>query len=125
MDEYEALARAVTEAGFFTNGVEDHGIWRRTIVCSARRPNGELTGNSFWVSCLVSRWYLGAWGGGLYWLPDGSRLADLVISWLSCVPHGTRPDFDYWLKAEYGLVPVPEEEFCRLAGVAQSGPPGY
>jgi hypothetical protein len=27
--DYDALAQAVTAAGFFTNGVEDHGDWHR------------------------------------------------------------------------------------------------
>lgn len=29
-DVYDGLARAVTDAGFYTNGVEDHGTWHRT-----------------------------------------------------------------------------------------------
>ncbi len=39
-EDYDALARAVAAAGFYTNGVEDHGTWTRTCVCSKRRLGG-------------------------------------------------------------------------------------
>jgi hypothetical protein len=117
IDTYDALARAVTAAGFFTNGVEDHGTWHRTCVCSKKRPDGDNTGNSFWLSRLPSGWYLGTWGPHLYRLPDESRLAELCVHWLTRVPHGTRPDFDEQLKAEFGLILVAEEEFDRKAGI--------
>jgi len=107
-DVYDALEAAVTAAGFFTTGFEDHGNWHRTCVAS-KRFSGGLTGNSFWVSRLPSGWYLGTWAPCLYRLPDESRLAELCVSWLSRVPNGTRADFDERLKKEFGLVPVPEE----------------
>jgi hypothetical protein len=116
-DAYEALARVVTEAGFFTSGVEGKGTWHRTCVCSKRRSDGRLTGNSFWVSRQPSGWYLGTWGGSLYRLPDEGRLAEACIAWLSRVPDGTRADFDERLKAEFGLVAVPEDAFDREAGI--------
>jgi len=112
-DDYDALAQAVTAAGFFTNGVEEQGTWDRTCVCSKRHPSGFLTGNSFWVSRLAGRWYLGTWGGLLYCLPDETRLAELCVSWLSRVPDDLRSDFDDRLKAEFGLVPVAEDAFNR------------
>ena len=117
-DVYDALAHAVTAAGFFTNGFEDHGTWHRTCVCSKQRPDGALTGNSFWVSRLGSGWYLGTWGPHLYRLPDESRLAELCVDWLARVPDGTRTDFDERLKREFGLVPETEETFDREAGIA-------
>ena len=80
--DYKALAQAVADAGFFTNGVEDHGTWHRTCICSECRSDGRLTGNSFWVSRRPSGWYLGTWGGSIYRLPDEGRIADLCISWL-------------------------------------------
>src|SRR5262245_11242795 len=92
-DKYDTLARAVTEAGFFTNGVEDHGTWDRTCICSKLDPCGYLTGNSFWVSRLSSGWYLGVWGGNIYRLSEECRLAELCITWLSRVPNDTRYDF--------------------------------
>jgi hypothetical protein len=117
-DVYEALATAVTAAGFFTTGLEDHGSWHRTCVASKKCPCG-VTGNSFWVSRLPNGWYLGTWGPRLYRLTDEGRLAELCVSWLSRVPNGTRPDFDERLKKEYGLVPVSEEEFDQQAGIAE------
>lgn len=104
--DYYALAQAVTAAGFFTNGVEDHGTWHRTCVCSKKRADGGLTGNSFWVSRDEGTWYMGTWGGNMYRIPDDTRLAELCISWLSRAPDGTRCDFDDQLKLEFGLVPV-------------------
>ena len=108
--DYDSLARAVSDAGFFTNGVEDHGTWHRTCVCSKRRPSGGFTGNSFWVSHDAGTWYLGTWGGNEYRLPDDHRLAELCISWLSRAPDDTRSDFDDQLKLEFGLVPVSDDE---------------
>ena len=116
IDVYDVLTRAVTDAGFYTNGVEEHGTWHRTCVCSKKRSDGALTGNSFWVSRLPSGWFLGTWGPHLYRMPDESRLAELCISWLSRVPNATRADFDEQLKEEFGLVPVPDEVFDREAG---------
>ncbi len=111
IEDYDALARAVADAGFFTNGVEDHGAWHRTCVCSKRRPDGRLNGNSFWVSRRPGGWYLGTWGPCLYRLADESRLAELCIRWLSHAPDSVRYDFDDWLKSEFGLVPVSDKEF--------------
>lgn len=120
-DTYDELAAAVTAAGFFTNGFEDHGTWHRTCVAS-KQCAGGVTGNSFWVSRLPSGWYLGTWGPNLYRLPDASRLAELCVNWLTRVPHDLRADFDEHLKKEFGLVPVPEEVFHREAGIAASDP---
>ena len=117
-ENYDALAQAVAAAGFFTSGVQDYGTWHRTCVCSKRDSNGILTGNSFWVSRLAGRWYLGTWGGLVHYLPDATRLAELCISWLSRVPNGTRSDFDDPLKIEFGLVRVNDDEFNRVAGIA-------
>ncbi len=116
VESYDALARVVTDAGFFTNGVEDHGTWHRTCVGSESLPGHGLTGNSFWVSRGRSGWYLGAWGGSLYRLPDEERLAELCISWLSRVPAELCPDFDDRVKKEFGLVPVSNATFRSEAG---------
>ncbi len=105
---YDELARTVTDAGFYTNGFETYGTWHRTTVCSKRLLDGTLTGNSFWVSRRASGWYVGAWGGFVYYLPDESRLAEMCIAWLTRVPNGTRPDFDKQLKKEFGLIAADE-----------------
>jgi hypothetical protein len=119
-DVYAPLASAVKAAGFYTSGVENRGTWDRTTVCSKRGPDGELTGNSFWVTKLPSGWYLGTWGVRTYYLPDESQLADLCIEWLSREPDGTQSDFDQRLKAAYGLVEVTEQSFVRAAGESDS-----
>jgi hypothetical protein len=111
IEDYDALAQDVTEAGFFTNGVEDHGDWHRTCCCAKRRPDGALAGPSFWVSLRPSGWYLGTWGGSIYFLPDEDRLAELCISWLSRATRDTQFDFDDPLKIEFRLVPVSEGAF--------------
>jgi hypothetical protein len=112
-DAYDALAKAVHAAGFFTNGVETYGSWHRTCVCAKKRPEGGYAGNSFWVSRTNSGWYLGAWGGFVYRLADESRLAELCITWLSRCPDGTGSDFDDVLKAGFGLIAVDDQEFDR------------
>ena len=117
-DVYDALAQAVTAAGFFISGVEGCGTWGRICVSSKRQSDGELTGNSFWVSRLPSGWYLGTWGPHLYRLPDETRLAELCVRWLSRAADATRADFDEQLKAEFGLLPVAEGDFDREAGIA-------
>ena len=110
-EAYGLLTRAVNEAGFFTNGIEDHGTWHRTCVCSKRCPDGSLTGNSFWVSRVCSKWYLGTWDGSIYLLPEEDRLLELCISSLSRARDGTRYDFDDRLKREFQLLPVADETF--------------
>src|SRR5262249_25451783 len=119
-DIYDELAAAVTAAGFFTTGFENHGSWHRTCVAS-KQCSGGITGNSFWVSRLPSGWYLGTWGPHLYRLPHDSRLAELCVSWLGRVRKRAGPDFDERLKKEFGLVPVPDEVFDREAGIVDPG----
>lgn len=113
---YETLAREIADAGFLTNGVEDYGTWDRTCVCSKRRTDGGLTGNSFWVSRRPGGWYLGVWGGSIYRMPDEGRLAELCIAWLSREPNRARADFDDRLKLEFGLVMVSRETFDAETG---------
>jgi hypothetical protein len=115
---YEVIARAIRDAGFYTNAAEDHGTWHRACICSKRRPDGGLTGNCFWISRLDGSWYLGTWSGSIYRLCDETRLAELCIGWLTRVPDGTRVDFDEQLKAEFELVHVSETAFNRAAGIA-------
>ena len=73
-------------------------------------PDGSLTGNSFWVSRVCSKWYLGTWDGSNYssvFYP----LLELCISSLSRARDGTRYDFDDRLKREFQLLPVADETF--------------
>ncbi len=113
VEDYETITRAVTDAGFFTNGIEDYGTWHRTCLCSKRRPDGRLSGNSFWGSRGPSGWYLGTWGGSIYRLPDEGQLAGPCTTWLSRAGESTRSDFDDRLKSEFCLVAVSDEVFER------------
>jgi len=53
---------------------------------------------------------LGTWGGDLYHLPDGNRIAELCIAWLSHAPSGTSAHFDDWAISRFGLIPVPRQD---------------
>jgi hypothetical protein len=121
--KYEQLRIAVEKAGFFTNGVENHGTWDRTCVCSTRSPDGTLSGNSFWVTRLPDNWYVGAWGGWVYRLPDESRIAEFCITWLTKKPRGTAPDFDGDIKKSFDLKSVSDEEFNLKTGRADLNKP--
>jgi hypothetical protein len=108
---YEELRKAIAGVGFFTTGSQYMGSWQRICPCSKRNEKGQLTGNSFWVSWLAQRWYLGSWSGNVYILRDNDRIAELCISWLTRKPDRTEWDFDDELKDRFGLIPVTDEEF--------------
>ena len=84
--DYDARGQAIAAAGFFTNGVENHGTLHRTCVCSKRRADRGLTGNSFWVSPDDGAWYLGAWGAtstAYPTIPAWARLAARNRFWVA------------------------------------------
>lgn len=111
IDAYDELARAVGDAGFYTNGVEVYEGWHRTTVCSKRGAiSGALGGNSFWVSRMQDGWYVGTWGGDVFRLPNRARIAELCIDWLSSSPNGTSAHFDEWVISRFGLIPVPADD---------------
>jgi hypothetical protein len=110
-DAYDELARVVGAAGFCTNGIEAYEGWHRTTICSKRDPrSGALGGNSFWVSRMPDGWCVGTWGGDVYRLPDGGRISELCIEWLSSSPDGTSAHFDEWVISRFGLIPVLADE---------------
>ena len=90
------------------------GAWNRITVCSKKRPEGGYTGNSFWLTFLEQSFYLGTWGGMLYRLPDGSRITELCVDWLTRESSKVLNDFNEALKLEYNLLEVTEDEFSRI-----------
>lgn len=119
-DFYQQLESTLSGAGLFTNGVENHGTWKRTCVASKRdNQTGALSGNSFWVSSIDHRCFVGVWGGWVYELSNPVRLAELCISWLSRVPDRTMADFDSQIKNEFKLTRLPEGEFEQLTEQAR------
>jgi hypothetical protein len=114
-DEYTSFADEIQSAGFYTTALERHGAWSRTCVCSQRRPQGGYTGNSFWVTRIKDRWYLGTWGSWIYRLPDNCRVADFCIAWLSHKPTPTTADFDADFVDRFGLIPA-TDDFDKVVG---------
>jgi hypothetical protein len=115
-DTYDRFAKVVSDAGFYTNGLENMGSWQRTSVCAKRRPGGGYTGNSFWVTQLDNAWYLGTWGGEVYRLPEPERISELCVTWLTREPDETRADFDESLKTDFHLQSVSDEDFDHVTG---------
>lgn len=114
-ERYDELLAELGAAGLHAHGVEVHDSWHRVCVASQRLPNGGLTGNSFWLSCLSTGWHLGTWGGSIYRLPDANQIVALCIRWLSRNPAKTLPDFDEHLRHEFGLLAISDEEFERAS----------
>lgn len=98
---YHAIKSAIEAEGFFVSQDTEFG---RLLCASLRRPDGGLTGNSFWVAERSSGWFLGTWGTHLYRIPDPSRVPELCISWLRRQPHRTAADVDEGLLQEFHLV---------------------
>ena len=85
---YQQLAKAISDAGFFTTGDLDSKV----ICASKLRPEGGYTGNSFWIAKRSAGWFLGTWGVHRYRIPEPERVAELCITWLQRHPGGTASD---------------------------------
>ncbi len=99
---YQLLAKAISDAGFFTTGDFDSKV----ICASKLRPEGGYTGNSFWVAQRSTGWFLGTWGVHVYRIPEPDRVAELCIAWLRRHPDGTASDIDSKLRDEFHLVEI-------------------
>ncbi len=96
---YELLAKAISDAGFFTTG-----DFASKIICASKiRPEGGYTGNSFWVAQRDSEWFLGTWGGHVYRIPDPERVGELCIAWLRRNPDTTVSNIDGHIREEFAL----------------------
>jgi hypothetical protein len=115
-DWYPAIAAAIAQRGYFTNGIESMDGWQRTTICSKQLVAGSaLGGNSFWTTILPSGCYLGMWSPRPYRLPEADRLPDLCAEWFALHHDDCPPDFDRSLKERFGLVTVSDAEFDELA----------
>ena len=103
---YELLAKAVSEAGFFTTG----DFVSKVICASKIMPEGGYTGNSFWVAQRGSEWFLGTWGAHVYRIPEPERVGELCIAWLRRNPDITASDIDNHVREEFALHEIDPDE---------------
>lgn len=114
--DYLHVKRAVEEAGFFTTfmpaaGDPDDPEPISILVCAAKqRPDGGLTGNSFWITTRDGKWFVATWMNHFYRIPDASRVAELCAAWLAIAPNATPYDVDDRVKERFGLVETDETE---------------
>lgn len=103
--EYEQLTSAIRNAGFYTTSPEPMNGWHRVIVSSCRGG-----GNSFWVAVVKDRWFIGAWSGNIYRIPD--NLSGFCVAWLTESQDST--DFRESIQNEYKLESVTEAQFDNV-----------
>lgn len=113
-DPYAEITAAIIEAGFFVLQPHADEPFPRICPASKRCKEGGLTGNSFWIAKLKDRWFVGAWGGMIYLIPDPKRIGEFSNEWLSFKPNGTSADFDDWIIRKYHLSEFDNDEFDRL-----------
>ena|SRR5436853_4190485 len=99
---YQLLAKAVSDAGFFTTG-----DFESKVICASKiRPEGGYTGNSFWIAHRGNDWFLGTWGVHIYHIPEPERVPELCVAWLRRHPDGTASDIDSHIREQFNLVEV-------------------
>jgi hypothetical protein len=103
---YQLIAKAVSNAGFFTTG-----DFESQVICASKvRAGGGYTGNSFWVTQRSTGWFLGTWGVHVYRIPEPDRVAELCIAWLRRHPDGTASDIDTKIREDFHLVEIDPDE---------------
>lgn len=108
--EYAPIISAVQAAGFFvTENPLDSGD--RIVCCGMRREAGGYTGNSFWFAERDGRWFLGAWGGKLYRVPDANTASIIATAWLAQNYTETVADVPDEIKSQFQLVEADDSEF--------------
>jgi hypothetical protein len=101
---YQIVAKAVSDAGFFTTGDDSK------LICASKiRPEGGYTGNSFWVAQRDCGWCFGTWGSHVYRIPKPERIPELCVAWLRRHPDGTASDVDRYTREEFALVEIDPE----------------
>ena len=103
---YPFLAKAVSDAGFFTTG----DVANKMICASKIRAEGGYTGNSFWVAERAGAWFLGTLSPHVYRILEPERVPELCIAWLGRHPDGTASDVDSYMREEFGLVEIDPDE---------------
>jgi|SRR6185369_9779063 hypothetical protein len=103
---YQLLAKAVSEAGFFTRG-----DFESKVICASKiRPEGGYTGNSFWIAQRAGGWFLGTWGVHVYRVPKSERVPELCVAWLRRHPDGTAADVDSYIRDEFDLIEIDPDD---------------
>jgi hypothetical protein len=97
------IEASMREVGFHTTWDNDS---RRLLCASQLRPDGGLTGNSFWIAQRSCGWFLGTWGPHLYRIPDSDRVAELCVTWLKKRPAPTEFDVDDSIKQTFQLLEI-------------------
>ena len=108
---YSPLIAATESAGYFVSGMPLDSGGDRIVCCSQRRAGGGYTGNSFWFAERTGRWFLGAWGGLLYRVPDVDTACSIATTWLSADHVKTAPDVPDEIKTQFGLSLADDLEF--------------
>jgi hypothetical protein len=109
--EYLPVVSAVEAAGYYVTSMPlDSGD---RIVCAGQRyhDGAGFHGNSFWLAERNGKWFLGAWGGGLYRLLDMAAASEIAIGWLRLNSSRTDSDVPDELKLQYDLSVAADDEF--------------
>jgi len=104
---YDFVEKTVREAGYFTTRDSEAD---RVICAALKRPDGGLTGNSFWIAKRSTGWFLGTWGPHLYRFPNPKVVAELCTSWLSRRPRETASDVDDYVRREFHLIELTPDD---------------
>jgi len=110
-DVYSPLIAATESAGFFVTGMPLDCGGDRVVCCGQRREGGGYTGNSFWFAERDGRWFLGAWGGWLYRVPDIETACSIATTWLSQNHTKTAADVPDAIKTKFELILADDSEF--------------
>ena len=105
--KYDGLKKAVKSAGYFSTYDP-----RNLFIVASKKERVGLTGVTFWVSKRGRLWFVGAWGGFIYRILEGTPIEAVVIDALRS-HRGTPSDFNPEFKARYGLIEVTDEDFDR------------
>ena len=110
-NEYAPIVSAVQAAGFFVTEMPLDSGGDRIVCCGMRRDAGGYTGNSFWFAERDGRWFLGAWGGLLYRVPDVNAASTIATTWLAQDHTKTASDVPDDIKSQFQLAEADDSEF--------------
>ena len=109
-DAYSPLIAATEAAGYFVTDMPLDSGGDRVVCCGQRRAGGGYTGNSFWFAERDGRWFLGTWGGLLYFVPDVDTACSVAAAWLSANHAKTAFDVPDNIKTQFTLTVADESE---------------
>ena len=79
-------------------------------------PDPGYIGNSFWISEVHGRWFLGAWGGSIFRVDSCQRAIDFSIAWLTHECHKTLSQFSPDFISRFQLTRA-DDEFESLVSI--------